>query len=108
MAVKIVLDEEAENMRVALCQRDEDKKFMFRVFLRSAKKTYSGPLSSFADVEVGVGSDLRKHIETAGGALAEYQNERYKDNHDPEQCARFADKLFVGLATKLKEKGLFG
>lgn len=70
--------------------------FFVKVCLYSDVKQRNGAqLFSFADIEMGHG--FRKRIEAAGGALAEYQNERYKDQHDPSHCARTARELAIDL-----------
>ena len=105
--INMVLKESSDKMEVMLCQRQEgDKKFFFRVRLRSSKVSMSGPIWTQGDVEVD--SKLEKRIQMTGGALAEHQAGTYNNTHDPDECAKEAGKLFINLAKRLKEKGLFG
>ncbi len=61
---------------------------------------------SFKDLdinELGSARALADAAEIAGGALAEYQNKLYGDQHDPSQCAALAKETFTELWTELTE-----
>ncbi len=76
---------------------NEKKRMFLRVCLYSdVKRGPQGALFSHIDVEIG-GRDFRRRVEAAGGALAEYQNANYGDQHDPSHCARTARDVTVDL-----------
>lgn len=100
------------NMEVRLLQRPKrrirqdqltyaTKRHFVRIILYSdVRKTKSGHLSSRIDIETG--PHFRRRVEAAGGSLAEYQNGRYGDQHDPSQCARVAKELVIDLLRHVK------
>lgn len=92
-------------VQVLLC-RWLSGKYFIRVRLSSKRKIFAGVVWTQADVEFD--RDITKKIEAAGGALAEEQNEKHADNHDPSDCARAAKEAWYKLAFSLKQKGLFG
>lgn len=46
--------------------------------------------------------EMAKAVETAGGALAEYQCEHYGDAHDPSACAAAAKEAYYDLLADLR------
>lgn len=87
-------------VEVKLFKRNDGTGFV-QVRLRSQIKTN---VISFKDLEINeIGSTLALHdaSEVAGGALAEYQNELYGDQHDPSQCAALAKEAFTELWAEL-------
>lgn len=57
-----------------------------RVMLRSEKKP---KLWTYQDVPLSA-DRLKTRMAVAGGAMAEFQNEKYGDQHDPDTCAKAA------------------
>lgn len=81
---------------------NERKRYFLRVCLYSdVKQGLTGKLHSNIDIEMG-GKGFRRRVEAAGGALAEYQNTNYGDQHDPSHCARTARELAIDILRHVK------
>lgn len=89
-------------VEVKLFKRTEGTGYL-SVRLRSQVKQN---VISFKDLDINeIGSEraLADAAEIAGGALAEYQNEQYGDQHDSSQCAALAKETFTELWAELTE-----
>lgn len=76
-----------------------------KVRLRSEMKA---GIISYKDIDldsVNSESDMERAVNIAGGALAEYQIQRYEDKHDPSECAKLAVEAFKEMWAELKQRG---
>lgn len=90
-------------VEVVLYQRP-DKTGWLRLKLWSQVKPR---LHSFRDLEldrVSSKQEAARAMEITGGALAEYQCEKYGDVHDPSACAKAAREAFEELWDELEQK----
>lgn len=86
----------SSKVAVRLWKNDEDNAHYFQVRVFSKKK--KGVISSL-DVPAGE-SRLEFRIAMAAGALAEQQNEKYKDKHNPDECVKIAVECFHDVRRK--------
>ena len=77
----------------------EDKSWFVRFFLRSKVK----PTILSMDALHRDDADREKRIQAIGGALAEYQNETYSDDHQPGEIAKLATEAFAKLMTEIEQ-----
>ena len=65
-------------------------KLVVSLWSATSKDRISKSERSFSRYDLSV--NLAQIVGTMAGALAEYQNGLYSDNHDPEECAKEAEK----------------
>lgn len=80
------------NMKMEILKNDRTGEHFLKVSISSEVRTslwseYLVPMDKYSNE-----SDFLKEVGIAAGALAEYQNESYGDNHDPSE--------FVSVAVK--------
>lgn len=79
-------------VKVSLVRKSENSPIKVEVALKSNIPSMSGPRWSFKVLDID--SRIERNVEIVGGALAEYQNELYRDNHNPDEVARIAKETF--------------
>lgn len=78
-------------------KKDTDTQRIFvTVMLQSARPNVSGDLWSQRDIQMfgRTEKELDYELHVVSGALAEYQNEKYEDAHDPEEVVKAAKAAF--------------
>ena len=89
---------------VKLMRDKQTQKPYLRVELRSRVKPEQVAMHPIYDLTNG--DRLRRGVQTAGGALAEHQNEILGDHHDPSECAHMATEALARLVSFLREQGV--
>lgn len=82
-------------------KNDEDNKHYYQVRLFSKRKR--GVISTL-NIPAEE-SRLEYRVAMAAGALAEQQNEKYKDKHNPDECVKVAVECFNDVRAKM-ERGI--
>lgn len=95
----------SSKVQVLLCRRP-DGVYFIRVRIQSKKPVTLGE-AVWTQGEVEFDRQLEKKIEALGGALAEIQNEKLGDTHEPSDCARAAKEAWRKLAVNMKTKGIW-
>ena len=91
---------------VKLMRDHQTQKPYLRVDLRSRIKPEQVAMHPIYDLTNG--DRIQRAVQTAGGALAEHQNEILGDHHDPSECARMATEALSRLVSFLQEQGISG
>ena len=80
----------SSKISVRLMKNDEDNQTYWQVRLHSKRKY--GVIST---ININANdSRVEAQVAFAGGALAEEQNQKYKDLHNPDNCANVAVECF--------------
>lgn len=88
----------SSKISVRLQKNDEDGHTYFQVRLFSQKKTN---LISTINISANE-TRIETKVAFAGGALAEEQNEKYRDLHIPDECARVAVECYKDVLKKIE------
>lgn len=88
----------SSKISVRLMKNDEDGQTYWQVRLHSKRKF--GVIST---ININANDTrVEAQVAFAGGALAEAQNEKYRDLHNPDNCANTAVECFKDAQRKLE------